>query len=58
MFKYLSDAVESDMEAVAIQQDSENSMIRYIIWAITSIGLYWYCSRNWTGFIEIADSER
>ena len=34
----LSDAVESNMEALAIQQDSENSMIRYLIWAIPSIG--------------------
>ena len=34
----LSDAVESNMEALAIQQDSENSMIRYLICAIPSIG--------------------
>mgnify|MGYP006217081663 FL=1 len=34
----LSDAVESNMEALAIQQESENSMIRYLIWAIPSIG--------------------
>jgi len=34
----LSDAVESSMEALAIRQDSENSMIRYLIWAIPSIG--------------------
>lgn len=34
----LSDAVESSLEALAIRQDSENSMIRYLIWAIPSIG--------------------
>ncbi len=34
----LSDAIESNLEALAIRQDSENSMIRYLIWAIPSIG--------------------
>jgi biopolymer transport protein ExbB/TolQ len=34
----LSDAVESSVEALAIRQDAENSMIRYLIWAIPSIG--------------------
>lgn len=34
----LSDAVESSVEAIAIRQDAENSMIRYLIWAIPSIG--------------------
>lgn len=34
----LSDAIESNLEAVAVKQDSENSMIRYLIWAIPSIG--------------------
>lgn len=34
----LSDALESNLEALAIRQDSENSMIRYLIWAIPSIG--------------------
>jgi len=34
----LSDAIESSMEALAIRQDAENSMIRYLIWAIPSIG--------------------
>jgi len=33
-----SDAVESSIEALAIRQESENSMIRYLIWAIPSIG--------------------
>lgn len=33
-----SDAVESSIEAMAIRQDAENSMIRYLIWAIPSIG--------------------
>jgi len=33
-----SDAVESSIEALAIRQDAENSMIRYLIWAIPSIG--------------------
>ncbi len=34
----LSDAVESSVEALAIRQDAENAMIRYLIWAIPSIG--------------------
>ncbi|WP_438971870.1 MotA/TolQ/ExbB proton channel family protein [Methylophaga sp.] len=34
----LSDAIESNLEAIAVKQDSENSMIRYLIWAIPSIG--------------------
>jgi len=33
-----SDAVESGVEALAIRQEAENSMIRYLIWAIPSIG--------------------
>jgi len=33
-----SDAVESSIDALAIRQDAENSMIRYLIWAIPSIG--------------------
>ena len=33
-----SDAVESSIEALAIRQEAENSMIRYLIWAIPSIG--------------------
>jgi len=34
----LSDAIETNLEALAIRQDSENTMIRYLIWAIPSIG--------------------
>lgn len=34
----LSDAIESNLNALAIRQDSENTMIRYLIWAIPSIG--------------------
>jgi biopolymer transport protein ExbB/TolQ len=34
----LSDAIESSAEALAVRQDAENSMIRYLIWAIPSIG--------------------
>ena len=34
----LSDTVESSLQALAVQQDSENSMLRYLIWAIPSIG--------------------
>jgi len=34
----LSDAIESNLEALAIKQDSENTMIRYLIWVIPSIG--------------------
>jgi len=34
----LSDAIESRVEALALRQDAENSMIRYLIWAIPSIG--------------------
>ncbi len=34
----LSDAIESNLEALSIRQDSENTMIRYLIWAIPSIG--------------------
>jgi biopolymer transport protein ExbB/TolQ len=33
-----SDAVESSVEALAVRHDAENSMIRYLIWAIPSIG--------------------
>lgn len=34
----LSDAIESNLEGLAVRQDSENTMIRYLIWAIPSIG--------------------
>ena len=34
----LSDAIESNLEALSVRQDSENTMIRYLIWAIPSIG--------------------
>ncbi|WP_273151009.1 MotA/TolQ/ExbB proton channel family protein [Methylophaga thiooxydans] len=34
----LSDAIESNLEALAVKQDTENTMIRYLIWAIPSIG--------------------
>lgn len=34
----LSDAIESNIDALAVRQDSENTMIRYLIWAIPSIG--------------------
>lgn len=34
----LSDAVESSIDALAVRQEAENSMIRYLIWAIPSIG--------------------
>jgi biopolymer transport protein ExbB/TolQ len=34
----LSDAIESSVEALGVRQDAENSMIRYLIWAIPSIG--------------------
>jgi len=33
-----SDAIDSSVEALAIKQEAENSMIRYLIWAIPSIG--------------------
>ncbi|MDQ6992501.1 MAG: MotA/TolQ/ExbB proton channel family protein [Mariprofundus sp.] len=33
-----SDAVESSIDALAIRQEASNSMIRYLIWAIPSIG--------------------
>lgn len=33
-----SDAIESSIEILALKQDAENSMIRYLIWAIPSIG--------------------
>lgn len=33
-----SDAIESGIEALAVKQEAENSMIRYLIWAIPSIG--------------------
>ncbi|RLL51603.1 MotA/TolQ/ExbB proton channel family protein [Mariprofundus sp. EBB-1] len=33
-----SDAIDSSIEAMAIRQDAGNSMIRYLIWAIPSIG--------------------
>jgi len=34
----LSDAIESSVETLGVRQDAENSMIRYLIWAIPSIG--------------------
>jgi biopolymer transport protein ExbB/TolQ len=34
----MSDAIESSVEAMAVRQEAENSMIRYLIWAIPSIG--------------------
>jgi len=34
----LSDAIESSIDALAMRQEAENSMIRYLIWAIPSIG--------------------
>ncbi len=34
----LSDAIESNLNSLAVRQDSENTMIRYLIWAIPSIG--------------------
>ncbi len=34
----LSDAIESNLNALAARQDSENTMIRYLIWVIPSIG--------------------
>lgn len=33
-----SDAIESSIEALSVKQEAENSMIRYLIWAIPSIG--------------------
>ncbi len=33
-----SDAIESSVEALALKQEAENSLIRYLIWAIPSIG--------------------
>lgn len=33
-----SDAIESSIEALAVKLEAENSMIRYLIWAIPSIG--------------------
>lgn len=33
-----SDAIETGVEAIATKQEAENSMIRYLIWAIPSIG--------------------
>ncbi len=34
----LSDTIDSNVEALAVSQDADNSMIRYLIWAIPSIG--------------------
>lgn len=34
----LSDAIESSVDALSVRQEAENSMIRYLIWAIPSIG--------------------
>jgi biopolymer transport protein ExbB/TolQ len=34
----LSDAIDSNLDSLAVRQDSENTMIRYLIWAIPSIG--------------------
>jgi len=33
-----SDAIDSSVEALAMKQEAENSMVRYLIWAIPSIG--------------------
>ena len=33
-----SDAIKSSVEALELKQEAENSMIRYLIWAIPSIG--------------------
>lgn len=33
-----SDAIETGVESLAMKQEAENSMIRYLIWAIPSIG--------------------
>ena len=33
-----SDAIEVQREALAVKQEAENSMIRYLIWAILPIG--------------------
>lgn len=33
-----SDAIVSSVEALALKQEAENSMVRYLIWAIPSIG--------------------
>ena len=33
-----SDAIETSVEAIAAKQEAESSMIRYLIWAIPSIG--------------------
>ena len=33
-----SDAIDSSVEVLAIRQEAENSLIRYLIWAIPSIG--------------------
>ena len=33
-----SDAIETGVDAIAARQEAENSMIRYLIWAIPSIG--------------------
>ncbi len=33
-----SEAIEASVESLAVKQESENSMIRYLIWAIPSIG--------------------
>jgi biopolymer transport protein ExbB/TolQ len=33
-----SDAIETSVEALAMRQEAENSMVRYLIWAIPSIG--------------------
>ncbi|MEH6546120.1 MAG: MotA/TolQ/ExbB proton channel family protein [Sneathiella sp.] len=33
-----SDAIETSVDALAVRQEAENSMIRYLIWAIPSIG--------------------
>lgn len=33
-----SDAIESSVDSLSVKQEAENSMIRYLIWAIPSIG--------------------
>ena len=36
--QHTSDAIDSSVEALAVKLEAENSMIRYLIWAIPSLG--------------------
>ena len=47
-----SDAINASVEALGMRMEAENAMIRYMIWAIPSIGFYWHRTRHRSGSVE------